>query len=50
MTQRDLGDAVYEKINDIGKDKFLQSHTPGGPNYSEIMTSVLVVINKKKEQ
>ena len=45
MTDRDLADCVYEKIQDIGKDKFIQSHSPDASNYSEIMTSVLIVIN-----
>ena len=50
LTQRDLTDAVYEKINDIGKDKFIQSHSPDQMNYSNILTTVLVVINNKKLQ
>lgn len=45
LTEKDLADAVYEKIQDIGKEKFIQSHNPEGNNYSELMTSVLVVIN-----
>jgi Tfp pilus assembly major pilin PilA len=45
LTDKDLADAVYEKIQDIGKEKFIQSHNPEGNNYSELMTSVLVVIN-----
>ena len=48
-TQRDLADIVYENINDLGKDKFIQSHNDKDGNYSEIMTSVLVVVNVKKE-
>lgn len=50
LTQRDLADAVYEKINDIGKDKFIQSHSPDQMNYSQMLTSVLVVISQKKQQ
>lgn len=49
LAQRDLADAVYEKINEIGKEKFIQSHSPEQNTYSDIMTSVLVVISKKKE-
>lgn len=49
MTQSDLTESVYEKITEIGKDKFVQNHSPDGMNYSGIMTSVLVVINQKKE-
>lgn len=41
---------MYEKINEIGKDKFIQNHNAEGANYSSIMTSVLVVLNKKNEQ
>ena len=44
LTDKDLADAVYEKIQDIGKEKFIQSHNPEGNNYSELMPSVLVVI------
>lgn len=50
LSSRDLADAVYEKIDSIGKENFIQNHNPQGPNYSQLMTSVLVVINKKKEQ
>lgn len=49
LTQRDLADAVYEKINDIGKDKFVQSHSSDQMTYSSMLTTILVVINKKKE-
>lgn len=45
LTDKDLAETVYEKINDIGKDKFIQSHTAGVDSYSEILTTVLVVIN-----
>ena len=45
LTDKDLVDAVYEKIQDIGKDRFIQSNNPEGNNYSELMTNVLVVIN-----
>lgn len=45
LTDKDLENAVYEKIQDIGKEKFIQSHNPDGSNYSELMTSILVVIN-----
>ena len=45
LSERDLGDAVYKNIQEIGKEKFLQNHNPEGANYSEIMTSVLIVIN-----
>ena len=48
LAQRDLADAVYEKINDIGKDKFIQSHSQDQMNYSQLLCSVLVVINNKK--
>lgn len=49
LKNRDLGDAVYEKITDIGKEKFLQSHSPNEANYSELMTTVLIVVPKKRE-
>jgi len=49
LKDRDLADAVYEKITDIGKEKFIQSHSPNEASYSELMTSVLVVVNKKRE-
>lgn len=42
---------VYEKIDEIGRDKFIQMHTPRDEaTYSEYLTSVLVVVNKKREQ
>lgn len=48
MTDKDLVEAVYEKIQDIGKDRFIQGNNPEGNNYSELMTNVLIVINQKK--
>ena len=50
LVQRDLADAVYEKINEIGKDRFIQSHSPDQMNYSQLLSTVLVVINNKKLQ
>jgi len=46
LKDRDLADVVYEKINDIGQNRFVQSHSPQDQaTYSEIMVSVLVVVN-----
>lgn len=49
LNQKDLSDCVYEKIKEIGKGKFITSIHPEGENYSTLLTSILVVVGKKKD-
>lgn len=49
LAQRDLADEVYENKHKINKQKFCNK-IEGDENYTDLFTSVLVVVNKKKEQ
>lgn len=48
LNQKDLADCVYEKLKDVGKGRFIQSNKVDGENYSQLLTTILVVVGKKK--